>query len=478
MKRRITDMKAMVDGTLWISTNDQGIVAFRKGKVVSTLQDSDGLSSNICKTLYLDSHFLWVGTNTGVNKINLENPANIVKYSASDGLPSDIINGLLVKDSMVWVASPAGVTYFDEKKMGHRSICTLELLSVLVSGKELPTGGNIKMSYKDNNVLFDYVAISYKSAGNIIYHYKLLGLDTGWQQTRETVLDYPSLPPGDYRLQLYATNKFGVQSETVEVAFSIDAPYWAKWWFYTAMLLIPVFATGWLVNRRSKLLRTRLEEKNSFQKQFAALEQQALQAQMNPHFIFNCLNSIQQYILTNDKEKANEYLTGFAKLIRQTLDNSGKRSITVAEEVKYLSSYLEMEMMRFGDSFSWKIDVDESVMAEFTDIPALLLQPYVENALRHGIRYKKESGKVAISFSIKDEILICGIEDNGIGRKKAAEMKGPQHIEYQSKGMRLTEKRVALLNKAGERRITVLVEDLEDNRGDGIGTRVTVKVPI
>lgn len=478
LKRRIADMKVAADGALWIATNDAGLLAYKEGKILPTLKDSNGLSSNICKSLYLEHDFLWVGTNKGLNRIDVKSEGYpMVKYSSSDGLPSDIINALYVQDSTVWVGTPAGLTYFNEKKISHTSLCKLRMLSVSVSGKQLSPDTIHSFSYKNNNIRFEYVAISFKSAGDIVYHYKLSGLDTGWQQTRETVLDYPSLPAGDYHFQLYAVNKFGVKSSAEDFVFTVAAPFWGRWWFYVLVLLATITFTGLLVNSKNKSIQQRLEEKNSFQKQFAALEQQALQAQMNPHFIFNCLNSIQQYILTNDKEKANEYLTGFATLIRQTLDNSGKKSVTISEEVRYLSSYLEMEMLRFGDSFSWQIKVDESVVSEFTWIPALLLQPYVENALRHGIRYKEQDGKVEINFSIQKEMLVCVVEDNGIGRKKAGEMKGKQHIEYQSKGMTLTEKRIKLLNKAGEQQITVLVEDLQDTAGNDIGTRVTVSVP-
>lgn len=472
-------MKAMPDGTLWISTNDNGILAYKNGEVIRSIQDNSGLSSNICKTLFLDKHFLWVGTNKGLHRVDLtDSNHSIVRYSASDGLPSDIVNSLYVQDSIVWVGSPAGLTYFNENKISHNSFCRLIPLSVSVSGQEMPAATNYEISYKNNNFRFEYVAISFKSAGTIVYHYKLSGLDTGWQQTNETVLDYPSLPPGDYKLQLYAVNKFGLNSATEEVSFSISAPFWWKWWFYTTVIILAMLLAGWLVNRRSKIIRKRIEEKNNFQKQFAVLEQQALQAQMNPHFIFNCLNSIQQYILTNDKEKANEYLTGFATLIRQTLDNSSKQSITVSEEIRYLSSYLEMEQMRFGDNFRYFIEISDSVSPDFISIPALLLQPYVENALRHGIRYKQEGiGKVSICFSIENGVLSCQVEDNGVGRRKAAEFKSRQHIEYQSKGMSLTEKRMELLNRTGGK-ITVVVEDLENADGCANGTRVTVKMPV
>jgi len=200
---------------------------------------------------------------------------------------------------------------------------------------------------------------------------------------------------------------------------------------------------------------------------------------MNPHFIFNCLNSIQQYILTNDKEKANEYLTGFASLIRQTLYISGKKSITVNEEVAFLTKYLEMEKMRFGDSFIYEISGDDAIEINELELPALLLQPYVENSLRHGIRYKQNgTGKAFISFALNGNTLICRITDNGIGRDKAAQYKNNQHIEYQSKGMSLTAQRIDLLNRINEGKITIEIVDLKSQSGESAGTEVIIKIPV
>ncbi len=479
LKRRITDIKAAPDGSLWIATSDEGLVNYNTDRVTELIKDSNGLTSNICKTLFLKDQYLWVGTNKGLNKIDLSKPAHpVLKYSSSDGLPSDIINAIYEEDSIVYVGSPAGLTFFNENKISNTSVCDLRLLQVTVSGKEVPADSSYTLSYKNNNIRFEYVAISFKSGGDMVYHYKLAGLDDDWQQTTQTFLEYPSLPSGNYELQLYATNKFGVQSKTIVIRFTISTPFWKAWWFYCLLLATAIAITGWLVNARNKKLRNKLKEQNRQDKQFAALEQQALQAQMNPHFIFNCLNSIQQYILTNDKEKANEYLTGFASLIRQTLDNSGKKTISVAEEIRYLTQYLEMEKMRFADNFNYTIVAAANIDAGNIDIPALLLQPYVENCLRHGIRYKTDGkGKVDILFTIENGVLYCSITDNGVGRLQAAQYKNSGHITYQSKGMSLTEKRITLFNKMDENNIEVSITDGKDAAGNALGTVVTVKIP-
>lgn len=479
LTRRIADIKATLDGTMWVATSDEGLVAYRDGKIIKAISDSNGLSSNICKSLFLDNKYLWVGTNKGLNKISLEKLDVMVKYSISDGLPSDVINAVYVKDSMVWVGTPEGVTYFNEKQISNTSVCILKLLDITIGGKIQDEQQVYKLAYNTTNIRFSFAGISFKSGGEIIYHYRMKGLNDEWLKTNQPSLDYQSLPPGDYDLEVYAENKFGIKSDTLLIRLSIGKPYWQTWWFYTLIALVLVGFTIMVVNRRNKKIRLRLEEKNIYQKQFAALEQQALQSQMNPHFIFNCLNSIQQYILTNDKENANRYLTGFASLVRQTLDNSEKSSVTVGEEMEYLKQYLEMEKMRFGDTFVYSIETDEMVQKDFTELPALLLQPYVENSLRHGLRYRDDkSGIVNIRFNMQGETLICSIKDNGVGRKKAAAYKSQQHIEYQSKGMNLTRKRIELLNKMNETNIEVEIKDLANEQGEATGTEVIVKIPV
>ncbi|GAB2837860.1 histidine kinase [Ferruginibacter profundus] len=480
LTRRITDIKATDDNTLWISTSDNGIVALKNNTIINAINDSTGLSSNICKTLFIKDKTLWVGTDKGINKINLQDGKyQITKYSTSDGLPSNTINALYIRDSIVWVGSPAGLTYFNENSISDFSMCNLKLLGITVSGKEYKMDTTIHLSYNNNNIHFEYAGISFRSGGEIMYHYKLTGLDNDWKTTTQNNLDYKSLPAGDYKLELYAVNKYGVKSNTLLIDFSIAAPFWKTGWFYIVIAVLTISGISWMFNKRNKKTRQRLEEKNNYQKQLALLEQQALQSQMNPHFIFNCLNSIQQYILTNEKEKANQYLTGFAALIRQTLDISSQKSITVSEEASYLKKYLNMERMRFGDTFNYSITINNNVKADYIHMPALLLQPYVENSLRHGIRYKTDgAGKVIIDFCVKENRLHCTIKDNGIGRDKAAAFKSKQHIEYQSKGMSLTSKRIELLNSVNENKIVATVTDLLNDDNTAAGTVVEINIPI
>jgi LytS/YehU family sensor histidine kinase len=258
----------------------------------------------------------------------------------------------------------------------------------------------------------------------------------------------------------------------------IEAPFWQTLPFQVLIIAVVILITWILVAWRFSILRKEEQERSSVQQKLNELEQMALRAQMNPHFIFNCLNSIQNFIITNDLEATNWYLSEFAHLIRQTLDNSEKSTISITNEIRYLKRYLELEMMRFGHSFEYSIEVDDELDCDLVSIPTMILQPYVENSIRHGIRYKEEGGgRIDIKFKKSAEGFICIIQDNGIGRKKANEYKSQVRVEYQSKGMTLTAERINILNRQLIDPITIEINDLTNEHQQALGTKVIIRFP-
>lgn len=476
--RRIVDMCKMPDGSLWIASNDNGILIYKNGKISSVINKNNGLNSDLCKALFTKGNYLWVGTNKGINKIDITNKQIVKSYTTSDGLASDIINAIYSDDSVLWVCSPAGLSYFREKDISDSSICKLDLYSVYVSGKKVDLKASLELPYKDNNISFEYAAVSFKSAGDIVYRYKLKGLNNEWEETRFTTLSYPSLPPGDYELQLYAVNKFGKHSDMNIIQFTIATPFWRAIWFWIILSIMAVVATWYLLSLRYRRLQKRTKEKNDIAKRMTELEQASLRAQMNPHFIFNCLNSIQHFVLKNDMVQTNRYITQFGNLIRQTLDNSARINITIADEINYLISYIELEQMRFSTGFDYIISLDPVVHSDYTYIPSMLLQPFVENAIRHGIRYKQEdTGLITIAIRETSQSIVFTIEDNGVGREAAGRFKSQQHIEYQSKGIKLTQNRLEILSAGSPEKITTEIIDLKDQQGNAAGTKVVITFP-
>jgi ligand-binding sensor domain-containing protein len=478
---RIAALSKDTNQVLWVGTAGDGLIAWKNGRLVKHLTSKDGLSSNICRRLFYEDGKLWVGTEKGLNKIRVLLPGYpIEKYTTSDGLSSDIINAMCVSNKKVFLATPEGVTFFDEEKIGGQSSCDLRIIDVTVGNETFhPSDAPVLIPHAKNNIQFNYVGISYKSGSDIRYRYRLLGLDSAWHNTRETFLNYPTLPSGDYQLQLQAINKFDVSSRIVTTPFTIQKLMVEETWFKVLIVLLFLAVTGVTVLLIIRRIRKREQEKTAISKRISELEQLSRKAQMNPHFIFNSLNSIQQYVMDADVAGANKFISGFSRLIRQTLDFSSKPEISLEEELDYLTNYLEIEKTRLEDAFSWVVNIDQSVDPAVYFIPPMILQPFVENSVRHGLRFRKDkNGVVTISVKRSGDHLVCILEDNGIGRKAAMQYKSISPINYQSKGLSLTADRIEMFNREHEQKIYMQIDDLEDNFHKSLGTRVTIYFPV
>jgi LytS/YehU family sensor histidine kinase len=249
----------------------------------------------------------------------------------------------------------------------------------------------------------------------------------------------------------------------------IDKRLWERAWFQIAAVLALGGCLSLLFRYRLRAVR----KKSAIASKIAELEQMALIARMNPHFIFNCLNSIQNHLLEKDIRAVNGFITNFSRLIRLTLDISVNPRISLQTEIDYISTYLELERRRFENKFEYGMLTDPGLDARECHIPPLILQPYIENAILHGIAGRPDDrGRIEVRISAHSERLVCVIEDNGVGRRKAAQNKASRGNNYQPLGMALTAKRIDSLN------VSVTIEDLEDDAGNASGTRVTIHFPI
>ncbi|WP_345248113.1 sensor histidine kinase [Nibrella saemangeumensis] len=242
-----------------------------------------------------------------------------------------------------------------------------------------------------------------------------------------------------------------------------------------------------LAQREMEVLTTahELEEqrvsqlRSDFERRVAEAEMTGLRSQMNPHFIFNCLNSIKLYAIENDSEKASDYLTKFSRLIRLVLENSRSERVTLRNELDMLQLYADMETMRFKQKLSFFVEVEPDVDVGFVEIPPLLLQPYVENAIWHGLMHKPEGGTVRVRASQSQENLLqLTITDDGVGRTRAAELKSKSASHRKSFGMKMTSERIALVNQLYQTHTQVEIQDLVDTDGLPAGTEVIIQIPI
>ena len=256
------------------------------------------------------------------------------------------------------------------------------------------------------------------------------------------------------------------------------------------LLLGVILLRNILLKRKNEISRRKLAEQQlhlqqlqseraqaEFQKNTTELKMQALRAQMNPHFIFNSLNSINHFILNNERLHASAYLTKFSRLVRLILQNSQAALIPLENELEALRLYLELEALRFNQHFRYRITVAKDVDVTTLKVPPLLIQPYVENAIWHGLMHKKEKGQLTIDIAQKEQIIWCRIRDDGVGRKKAAMLKQQSIPSYQSLGLQITADRIAMLKHHPRNKASVTIHDLVLPDGSPCGTEVILKIP-
>jgi chemotaxis protein histidine kinase CheA len=249
------------------------------------------------------------------------------------------------------------------------------------------------------------------------------------------------------------------------------------------LISIAIIIVFTVVVLRNIMLKRRNEKTESekrqadLQHQKAEVEMQALRAQMNPHFIFNSLNSINRFILKKQGAEASEYLTKFSRLIRMILNSSANASVTLAEDLEALKLYLELERLRCDDKFSFKIECEPDMDIDYIQIPPMLLQPFVENAIWHGLMNKESEGHLWINIDQHKSTIICTITDDGIGRKKAAELKQTS-VKHKSMGMKITESRIAMMQKMNVDGKSIEITDLVDADGNAAGTEVVIRMPV
>ncbi|WP_162944954.1 sensor histidine kinase [Flavisolibacter nicotianae] len=353
------------------------------------------------------------------------------------------------------------------------------------------TGANyveeLSLKHNENNLNIETGIIDYYSEGNSRLRYQLENVNKTWQYgTNPFTINLDGLQPGRYRLVMQASNAVDEFNGPEKILWiTIQPPWWGTWWFrglaVLCLALIFYSLIRWRLHQkfRMQLERTKKEKQLAeLQQQKTELEMQALRAQMNPHFIFNSLNSINHFILQNNKLKASEYLTKFSRLVRLILQNSQAPLIPLESELEALQLYLELESIRFDHHFDYVITVQDDIDSSTVMVPPLIIQPYVENAIWHGLMHKEEKGHLQIGIVQHDDTLYCTITDDGVGRQKAAELKSKSASSHKSMGMRITADRIAMLRQKKQPGFYVRITDLALPDGRAGGTEVTLQIPV
>lgn len=479
---------AITEKNIWVATN-LGLEMIDKTtkKTVPISAGEFFFSNSFMSILEDDKGYLWLSTNNGLHRYD---PASktITSYDTNDGLINSVYSaGTCHKDSEghLYFGGDNGIDYFNPDEIGINSIPPdLYLSKILVNNEPLESTDPVfnlnalDLSHTENFIEIELLALHLTSPKTNSYAYRIPEIDSLWRQLgQQRTITLANMRPGNYTLQARAANGDHVWcAKKTLLHISIKPPYWATWWFITLSILFILAAVMLAFRYHIYQVKTRERIKAEFSKQLKELESRALRAQMNPHFLFNSLNSVKSLITQGNTEKATEYITRFAQLIRQILANSEKPFVRLQEELEALRLYLEIEKLRF-QNFTYEIHVDENVNVDFIEVPPLILQPYVENAIWHGLMHLTSTDRrLRVVVNQEAQFLHLTIEDNGIGRKQAGEIKSLGASRKQGMGMRITEDRLQLLKTIYGQDVKIVVTDLTDN-GQPTGTRVEIRIP-
>jgi hypothetical protein len=427
---------------------------------------------------YMDYYYPYLFLATSRNVYICINPLNAMKEGEAELQMIEIsfrnIHDILFADHRLIIASDDGLTAISEETFRQpESMISPVPYFLSVEINDLPQShdnGEVVLTGR-NKIFIDFSSVNY-SFSPVIYSYMLEGLDEDWHSGRGGSVVYESLPKGDYTFKLRARKPTSSWSEPVEYKITIRATLWEHPLFY---MILFVVATG--IGLVIILLRKNAEiKKREMEHQLVLLEQRALQSMMNPHFIFNSLGSIQNYLLQSKPGEAGIYLSQFARLIRQNLNASNAAMISLEEEVDRLKNYLDLERMRMEKKFEYSMEMDDQIESDEVLIPSMIVQPFVENSIWHGISNMDGTGLIRISFRLKDEkSMKIIVEDNGIGMKSTDVLsrKSEKHLRM---GMAMTRKRMDLLGK--KYNIETRIDISETHPGKAMpGTRVEMVVP-
>lgn len=472
---------------VWLALLGGGVCQFNPetGKKVF-YNTSMGLANNMTYSILKDkTGNMWVSTNAGISRIN-PGTGIIKTFGENEGLKINEFNsGASYKDNnnQFYMGGMGGLVSFYPDSINNELIETADQRIII---NEIRVSGELKhykrsvtlpdtlfLNKGENNIQVNFSSTDFLNSDRTLYRYKLSDINKNWIETdsRNRSINYTNLKPGWYNLQVQATDRGGFWKPSKEIRIKIKPFYYETLLFRIALPSIFLLVITSMIIIYIKQLKQKADQKQN------ALRLQSLQGQMNPHFIFNSLNSINYFISENDALSANRYIADFAKLIRSILYNFNSDFISLERETESLEEYLKIEHLRFGDKFNYKVNINQEIAPGQFKVSPGLVQPFVENAIWHGVRgLERRKGNVAVTYSIENDKLTCTVEDDGIGRKKAESLKNSIDQKV-SKGISIVTERLNIINKLQKSNYQVIISDLYPEKEE-TGTRVVIDIPV
>jgi anti-sigma regulatory factor (Ser/Thr protein kinase) len=485
-KYNIEDICQGENKDLWLALLGGGVCNYDPGTGKRRFYTtSDGLTNNMTYAILRDkSGNIWVSTNTGISRINPET-GMIRSFGPNEGLRINEFNSgasFAADNGEFFMGGMGGFVSFipdsinlDETETGGQRIIINE---IKVSGVTIPFKSSVTktdtivLKKGENNMLVSFSSSDFINSNKTLYRYWLSRINDKWIETdsRNRIINYANLRPGWYDLQLQAADRGGSWSASKSIEIRVQPFYYETLLFRIAVpIILIVLITGMLYFYIRQLKQQAAQKQD-------ALRLQSLQGQMNPHFIFNSLNSINYFISKNDALSANRYIADFSKLIRSILYNFNSDYISLEKEIESLEEYLKIEHLRFGDKFNYKFVAGEEIATDQIKVSPGLVQPFIENAIWHGVRgLERRIGNIEVSFLMEKDKLKCTIEDDGIGRKNA-EVAKSKIDDKVSKGIFIVTERLKIINNLQKSNYQVTISDLSPDEME-TGTRVVIDIP-
>lgn len=466
---------------VFVGTYSGKLYVLEDGKIIKVIDNFKGLTGLSITKLRQFGDDIWILFENSLVRYNIYTEKYTV-YNATDGLPNAEIKDVSVADGVIYLATREGLVTFNERKKNIGQQPTLLIEDFAVNHITKPNIGElISLGTNENNLEITLAVLSYRNNDNFKILYRIN--DKDWMPlSTGRVLHLVGLAPGSYQVHFKAISSDGSEVPATKVLkFRIAAPVYARWWFILLILLFISALVFYFMRFRIYELKKEAEFKSARERLERELQISTLasiKSQMNPHFVFNALNTVQSFIFTNDRDNATDYLSKFSELTRMILDMSNKEKITLSEEIKGLTLYLDLEKRRFEDTIEYNIIVNENINPDMVQIPSMLIQPYVENAIKHGLLHKRGDRKLRIEFLREENAVIAFIDDNGIGRKKSQELKAMKPSSHKSFASEANSKRLQLLNQGRKNTVDIEYLDKIDSYGNSLGTMVVLAIPL
>lgn len=464
-----------------------GIALITDTNIIANITEKEGLVSNKIRFLLPVKNQLWAATAKGISVIKFAsfNPVSysITNIGKDDGFYNVTINQLILYQQSIVAATSNGLYFIEEPgDFLNRRFPAIPFYITSISYYKGDTTGisNINLPYSKRRVAIKFSAVSFNSYETVKYLYRFDHGDSTWHSTTNTELLLENLDAGTYNLQIKAVIPNQQRYSAIKsLTINVEKPWWQNNWLRLLAVILLAAAVYAYITKRVRKIKAEEKKKTELNARLSELEQTALRSQMNPHFIFNCLTSIQQLIVTGNKTDANEYLVKFARLIRKTLDLSAHPFISLREETEYLNEYLFLEQLRLSGHFEYVINIDEAISADKIYIPNMMIQPIVENCIRHGIKsLENRKGEISIHFNQQAQCILCTITDNGVGRSETPSANENVFTKHKSYGVDIVRKRLQAFAEFRQQETGIEIHDLHNSTtGDAAGTQVVIKLP-